>query len=530
MLSYGCSPSCVNGVADEAVFNFSAEFMQTVISLSLADETRDETTARGVWAAAFTRLNRAANAFRATPSWEPPHVLAQVIKMDAIEQRVGDDEQPATASKSSDGQPAPDETIGAAVNSGAAPPLLYEESHSAGSSTASRLGPGSSISPPHSSQTAPHAPALPPATPHTLLGTPEDADTLGRTSPASLPTNEGAMTAISTGQNPRIVEVVLPHLLLIPRQAARNEQSTLAIPPSVPAESTGPEPKPVACDPVDPPAVSPAAQNTIISSENSPPSSSTVPAPIKRADKRVRWGSPRDVPGDSDSGSSLTEDERTETESEGPDGNESEEKFEIDKMPRPIRAKGGQSTSKAAKGKASALAATPKRKMAPAAQKRMPERRPPREFTSSCYKDCSKLLYSAAGVPHTSVSTKGPVSKQTPSTPSRLPRKRRGTELHAPDSRQAQQRGSHPMDSLKEFLEGVVPHAAPVAGTDDIADDEDIEEIAQKHPPMDSKRQTPGKLRELSLPYDEFDAKTGCFVKVSKPFGFRYRTKVTTCK
>jgi hypothetical protein len=121
----------MNGVANEAVF------MQTVISLSLVDETHDETTARGVWAAAFMRLNRAANAFRATPSWEPPHVLAQVIKMDAIEQRVGDDEQPATASNSSDGQPAPDETIGGAVNSGAALPSLYEESHSAGSSTVS---------------------------------------------------------------------------------------------------------------------------------------------------------------------------------------------------------------------------------------------------------------------------------------------------------------------------------------------------------------------------------------------------------
>jgi hypothetical protein len=86
------------------------------------------------------------------------------------------------------------------------------------------------------------------------------------------------------------------------------------------------------------------------------------------------------------------------------------------------------------------------------------------------------------------------------------------------------------MDSLKEYLEGIVPHAAPEASEDCIADDESIEEIAQIQPLMDSECQTPRKLREVSLPYDEFDAKTGCFVKVSKPFGFRYRTQVTTCK
>jgi len=89
------------------------------------------------------------------------------------------------------------------------------------------------------------------------------------------------------------------------------------------------------------------------------------------------------------------------------------------------------------------------------------------------------------------------------------------------------------MDSLKELLERAVPRAAPRparACNDSSSDHEGVEKIAQEQPPMDRGRQTPRKLRELSLPYDEFDAKTGCFIKVSKPFGFRYRTKVQPSK
>jgi hypothetical protein len=410
MLSYGCSPSCVNGVADEAALNFSAEFMQIVISLSLADETRDEMTARAVWARAFQSLNHAANAFRATPLWEPPRVLAQVMKKDAIEQSVGDDESPATTSSFSHGHPAPDETIAVDMNPGVAPASLLEESHRRSSPAASpQLKPGTSTS--HSPQIAPLSPAVPTAAPHTLSGTPTDGDAPGRTSPTLLPTDEGATTAISTGENPRIVEVVFPHLLSIRRQAAPedpvsgsekppnetatqtlasaplsqqsdNEKSTSSTFPSAPVESTGPTPKPAACDSVDPPAASPVVKNAVLSSENPPPSSATAFAPIEHPEKRVHWGSANNVSRNSDNGSALTsldnttEDEKTENESEDANENESEDDFEINQTPRSARAKGGSSTFKVTKGKTSALAAKTKGKMPPAAQKRMPERMP----------------------------------------------------------------------------------------------------------------------------------------------------------
>ena len=155
----------------------------------------------------------------------------------------------------------------------------------------------------------------------------------------------------------------------------------------------------------------------------------------------------------------------------------------------------------------------------------MPEHTPC-ELTPSCIM-LIVLNYSAAGAPLASVSRKGQPPKQTPSTPPQLLSKRRGTELQAPHVRQAPRRGGLPLDSLKEFLEGAIPCAIQDASDDSASDDKGFEEIA---PPQLSIHQTSCKLYELSYPYDEFDAATGCFVKVPKPFGFRYRTEVTPSK
>ena len=89
------------------------------------------------------------------------------------------------------------------------------------------------------------------------------------------------------------------------------------------------------------------------------------------------------------------------------------------------------------------------------------------------------------------------------------------------------------MDSLKQFLEDTVPLAAPQparACNNDGSDCESAGEAPQKQPPMDSEPRVRRELYEVSLQCDEFDAKAGCFVKVLKPFGFRYQTKVTPCK
>ena len=530
MLSYGCSPSCVNGVADGAALNFSAEFMQTVIDLSLADETHDEMTARAIWATAFTRLNTAAHAFRATPSWEPPHILAMLIKMDAIEQPVKAD---GGGSNSSGCQPALGEELDADTSSGAVAQSSSEERRCAGSSNGSpRLEPGPS-SAHHSSQTAPH-----PRTPHSSSGTPEDADGTGRASLAPLPMGEGAMKAVSTGGSPRIAEPVLLRPPPNDQQVAEESSASPALnspplflrsddeqsaSPSVPAESRSPVPKPVACDPAD----------SREASVTPPPSSTTAIPPVK-IEKRVHWDPAPEYREESDGESSLTSlddttaDERDYAETES--DKESEDEVEIE-IAAAVPVKAGQSKSKVAKGKAPALAAKPKRRMAPVVQmvqKRMPERTP-HEFTSSCV-IMIVLNCSATGASQTSVSRRGQPTKQTPPTPSQVPRKRRATELQAPRARQTQRHGSLPLDGLKELLEGIVPQAVKDAREDKVSDDESFEEIAPMQPPTNSERQTPRKLHELSHPYDEFDAATGCFIKVPKVFGFRYRTEVTPYK
>ena len=366
MLSYGCSPSCVNGSADEAALDFSAEFMTAVISLSLADETRDEMTARGVWSMAFTKLNHAANVFRTTPSWEPPHVLAQVFKSSALQQM--DDgkvekgnENPTTTSGFRDGQPAPGETIDAGATPATALPSVFKETPTASCSTASpRLEPGPSI-PPQDSHKASPAPEVPPTSPHPLPIMPLDADGPGGTSSVLLPTNEGTNMAISKSECPSIREVVLPDLssirpLVVPEKSVLGQNKTTAPPaPSVPSESTAPVPKPAACNPANPPQAPPAAHNAALSSETTPPST-TVPAPIKSVDKRVHWSRTRRVIKDSDSDSSLTSlnstkgkegsqseiDDADQNENESDDPcdiddqteNESEDPCDVDEMPR----------------------------------------------------------------------------------------------------------------------------------------------------------------------------------------------------
>lgn len=384
MLSYGCSPVCVNGFFDHSALNFSAVFMQTVISLSQTDETRDEAAASDVWARAFARLNAAAHEFHASPTWRPPPILGQLLKSSAIETyNAMDDENSITALSSSDSQ------LGEAdVNSAAAllPPV---EDPSAVPLAAPPL-----IETLHTPEAAPQAPApSEPGNPGSVLK-PMACDPVD---PATA--SPAVQTSVLSSEKPPPSPTSVP--LHTPQAAPRSPA------PSEPGHP-GSALKPTACDPADPATAAPAVQTSILSSKKPPPSPASVPlhtppaasqspassepgpalkpmacAPLVRkparssenppsaasvpplvapVEKRVHFTA--QVAKDDESESSLSSADST-AEDEGSD-HESEDSIEISQMSQRLRAKRGQPSrpSELANGRASGSAVKTKHKMA----------------------------------------------------------------------------------------------------------------------------------------------------------------------